>query len=412
MDYYPKRRKRRREVVWKPNYFSLKLTQGNGEPRADLVDEAVVAAVTPTGAEDDELFAKNFFKQKRILIISMIVLPPPKKCLSYLSMTLFLGILNNRQAKHLSNHRHFVYSLGAAAAAILGLKTSMMTSDPSYCQCDYDEASKEDVGMKYEPTITTCSHAASKMGSRQKVIAFTYFKGRKDEEISRKYEAGIFGNLEAIGQYYSKESLSSSSEASEEEASEWSMRVYHNLEDDDLDLCHLACLNRNRGGRFRGRSSIQPLPPLLLCNVNRNPLFGNASVILPTLWRFLPMLDDQVGKKRSIGMMRICRIEFIKRAMPSFFISWLARFREIWQRVILQFCTTPPMFPFPTNSSIGECFLLHFLMHYCKFEKQLLLMPFLFPNPYYAQFCLKDCRQTTRDTSKGPFRRREDVAIL
>eukprot|EP00093_Oithona_nana_P009625 09625.XXX_377775_379280_1 [CDS] Oithona nana genome sequencing. len=132
------------------------------------------------------------------------------------------------------------------------------------------------------------------MGSRQKVIAFTYFKGRKDEEISRKYEAGIFGNLEAIGQYYSKESLSSSSEASEEEASEWSMRVYHNLEDDDLDLCHLACLNRNRGGRFRGRSSIQPLPPLLLCNVNRNPLFGNASVILPTLWRFLPMLDDQV----------------------------------------------------------------------------------------------------------------------
>ena len=207
-----------------------------------------------------------------------------------------------------------------------------MTSDPSYCQCDYgDEASKEDVGMKYEPTITTCSHAASKMGSRQKVIAFTYFKGRKDEEISRKYEAGIFGNLEAIGQYYSKESLSSSSsgEASKEEA-EWSMRVYHNLEDDDLDLCHLACLNRNRAGRFRGRPTIQ-LPPLVLCNVNRNPLFGNASVILPTLWRFLPMLDDQVGKKtRAI---RICRIEFIKRAMPSFFISWLARFREIWQRV-------------------------------------------------------------------------------
>ena len=66
----------------------------------------------------------------------------------------------------------------------------------------------------------------------------------------------------------------------------------------------------------------------------------------------------------------------------------------------------PPMFPFPTNSSIGECFLLHFLMHYCKFEKQLLLMPFLFPNPYYAQFCLKDWRQTTRDSSKGPFRRR------
>ena len=72
MDYYPKRRKRRREVVWKPNYFSLKLTQGNGEPRADLVDEAVVAAVTPTAAEDDELFAKNVLKVGHPVVLAEI----------------------------------------------------------------------------------------------------------------------------------------------------------------------------------------------------------------------------------------------------------------------------------------------------------------------------------------------------
>ena len=48
--------------------------------------------------------------------------------------------------------------------------------------------------------------------------------------------------------------------------------------------------------------------------------------------------------------------------MPSFFISWLARFREIWQRVILQFCTTTPspMFPFPTNSYIAGMFSFTF----------------------------------------------------
>ena len=41
-----------------------------------MVEAVVVAstdAVAITSAEDDELFAKNFFKQKRILIISMIV---------------------------------------------------------------------------------------------------------------------------------------------------------------------------------------------------------------------------------------------------------------------------------------------------------------------------------------------------
>ena len=175
---------------------------------------------------------------------------------------------------------------------------SLRTSHPSYCKCD-DEAVEaadalEDVELNYEETITTCSHAASKMGSRQKVIAFTYFKGSEGAELTRKYEAGIFGNLEAIGQYYLKEASEATNEAAK---NEWSMRLYHNLEDDDVDLCHLACSNRNRGRLGKGRDGARrPRPRLVLCNVNRNPLFGNATSILPTLWRFLPMLDDQVGK--------------------------------------------------------------------------------------------------------------------
>ena len=75
-----------------------------------MVEAVVVASsdVAITSAEDDELFAKNFFKQKRILIISMIVpLPPPKKCL--LSMTLLGILLLNRKAKHLSNCIAFHY---------------------------------------------------------------------------------------------------------------------------------------------------------------------------------------------------------------------------------------------------------------------------------------------------------------
>ena len=40
--------------------------------------------------------------------------------------------------------------------------------------------------------------------------------------------------------------------------------------------------------------------------------------------------------------------------MPSFFISWLARFREIWQRVILQFCTHHQCFLFQQISRLKD----------------------------------------------------------
>jgi len=54
--------------------------------------------------------------------------------------------------------------------------------------------------MKYERT--TCSYKAYMRGFGQKVIAFTYFKGKAEQNEVRHYVQGIQGNLEVIGQLY------------------------------------------------------------------------------------------------------------------------------------------------------------------------------------------------------------------
>ena len=56
-------------------------------------------------------------------------------------------------------------------------------------------------------------------------------------------------------------------------------RLYHNLQSEDLELL-----------KFESEFVNQ----FELCDVNQNPMFGNASVLYPTLWRFFPVLDDQV----------------------------------------------------------------------------------------------------------------------
>ena len=75
---------------------------------------------------------------------------------------------------------------------------------------------------------------------------------------------GILGNLEAIVLIYGPE---------------WTMRLYHNLGENDIEELL----------PFTAREK-----QFVLCDINRNPLLGNASILLPTLWRFLPLLDDQV----------------------------------------------------------------------------------------------------------------------
>ena len=86
------------------------------------------------------------------------------------------------------------------------------------------------------------------------------------QENSRKYVEGIRGNLEAIALIYGPE---------------WTMRLYHNLGENDIE--ELLPFSTSAGEK-----------QFVLCDINRNPLLGNASRLLPTLWRFLPLLDDQV----------------------------------------------------------------------------------------------------------------------
>ena len=87
------------------------------------------------------------------------------------------------------------------------------------------------------------------------------------QENSRKYVEGIRGNLEAIALIYGPE---------------WTMRLYHNLGENDIE--ELLPFSAAVAGEKQ----------FVLCDINRNPLLGNASRLLPTLWRFLPLLDDQV----------------------------------------------------------------------------------------------------------------------
>ena len=59
------------------------------------------------------------------------------------------------------------------------------------------------------------------------------------------------------------------------------MRLYYKTSGESpmlKNLCQLACSD----------------PDLDLCDVELNPRLGNASVLYPILWRFLPVIDVQV----------------------------------------------------------------------------------------------------------------------
>ena len=80
--------------------------------------------------------------------------------------------------------------------------------------------------------------------------------------------------------------------------------------------------------KFAGNSDFAN--QLELCNVNQNPMFGNASVLFPTLWRFLPILDDQV-----------------RQNFETLFFSWFFPSNESskivysWQNLHFKLCHSP-----------------------------------------------------------------------
>ena len=110
--------------------------------------------------------------------------------------------------------------------------------------------------------MTTCGQEANARGSGQKVAAFTFFVSSVVKQ-DRNYFGGISLNAAAIEKLYP----------------DFVMRVYHNISSSSSKtLCELEC-------RF---------PNLDFCNVTDNPGLGNLNEILPTAWRFVVMLDDQV----------------------------------------------------------------------------------------------------------------------
>ena len=82
----------------------------------------------------------------------------------------------------------------------------------------------------------------------------------------RKYFLGIKENLDLMRKFYPG----------------WTMRVYYQVNEYQGQvikrLCELVCSE----------------PELDICDANANPKLGNASMLYPLLWRFLPVIDRQV----------------------------------------------------------------------------------------------------------------------
>ena len=82
----------------------------------------------------------------------------------------------------------------------------------------------------------------------------------------RKYFLGIKENVDLLRKFYPG----------------WTMRVYYQVNEYQGEvmkkLCELVCSE----------------PELDICDANANPKLGNASMLYPLLWRFLPVIDRQV----------------------------------------------------------------------------------------------------------------------
>ena len=116
-------------------------------------------------------------------------------------------------------------------------------------------------------SYTTCSQEAFARGQGQKVFSFSLFKKEGKKDLDKRFLDGLKLNLDRIAELYPG----------------WVVRVYHNLTREEVTkhLCPLAC-NHNH-------SDI-----LDLCQTSSNPLLMSSSMIIPTVWRFLPLADDQV----------------------------------------------------------------------------------------------------------------------
>ena len=86
------------------------------------------------------------------------------------------------------------------------------------------------------------------------------------------------------------------------------MRLYYKTSGESpmlKNLCQLACSD----------------PDLDLCDVELNPRLGNASVLYPILWRFLPVIDVQVDAFLSRDL--DSRINHREVSIKIAIVAWL-----------------------------------------------------------------------------------------
>jgi len=161
------------------------------------------------------------------------------------------------------------------------------------CKCSklIPHPRKQDNGFndfKSRPILvkdTLCEDYTFVRGPGQNVVAFTFYEppvnnktdtfnvtideggmNSHEQSVRRKYFLGIKENLELIRKFYPG----------------WTMRLYYQVNEYQGDvmkqLCELACNNME----------------LDICDATTNSKLGNAAILYPLIWRFLPVIDRQV----------------------------------------------------------------------------------------------------------------------
>lgn len=131
----------------------------------------------------------------------------------------------------------------------------------SNCGCNKAIQANGDIVDSSLYKTSTCGPSAFERGRGQKVVSFSFFDSGQDN--GRQYFEGIESNIKAVQELFPT----------------WVVRVYHNVsENKRQDLCLLECQYHH----------------LDLCDIKSNPIMNDLSPISPRLWRFLPMVDEQV----------------------------------------------------------------------------------------------------------------------
>ena len=135
--------------------------------------------------------------------------------------------------------------------------------------CDCLQYNQYGINNEMFTNVSMCSMASAlKQKFHQKVISYSYYESNLPDPYHRHYFNGIEKNLLDIRNKFGPE---------------WSMRLYIQMSmvssTQIKDLCNLACT----------------YPEVFeICDVEKNPRFGNISHIFPANWRFLTTLDSQV----------------------------------------------------------------------------------------------------------------------